>query len=82
MSNTQYLLKSINLIINKKKSVILYPILLINSKRDPINRYKVDSILPSAYEYVYNRAPEDFCHGKSKTQNFYSLTKLQLKIFL
>jgi hypothetical protein len=41
----------------------------------------VDSIFPSAYEYVYNRAPEDFCHGKSKTYNFFSLTKLKFNIY-
>nr|QUF59429.1 ATP-binding cassette transporter Abca3-like1 [Brachionus angularis] len=41
----------------------------IYTQEDSVNRFKIDSILPTRNDYLYNRAPEDFCHDPS----FFSL---------
>nr|UOU03314.1 ATP-binding cassette subfamily A3-like 1 [Brachionus rubens] len=33
----------------------------IFTQEDTLNRYKIDQIFPTKVEYLYNRAPEDFC---------------------
>ncbi|CAF0854082.1 unnamed protein product [Brachionus calyciflorus] len=33
----------------------------IFTQEDTLNRYKIDQIFPSKVDYLYNRAPEDYC---------------------